>query len=223
MQEVKLNSLIENTNLNADCLESNIKKLCKDAIEYQFRAVCVHPFWIKKAQSILEKTPVLIATVIDFPFGSEMRRTRLGMVTYAIDSGVHEVDIVAPLHFMQAEQWDSFFYDIQGMVERAKNKAFTKIILENSLFDENPEKIKKAVILCAEAGVNFIKTSTGIINKRSTSLQDLKLIKESLGDNYPKVQIKVSGGIKTREQALEFAKNGANRIGTSSALTIVSQ
>jgi len=216
---MQINSCIDHTLLNPLACEEEIQKLCQETIQYDFKAVCIHPKWVSSASFYLRQTGYNVATVADFPFGASPHLVRLKQIEHFILEGANEIDLVAPLDRIKAGDWSSLFQDIRAIKQLIGTRGFFKVIIEVSLFNE--EQIIKASETCAQAGAQMIKTSTGILNTRPTQIKDIELIKEGLRD-FPDIQIKASAGIKTKQQALEFIKAGVQRIGTSSALNLIS-
>ena len=134
--------------------------------------------------------------------------------------GATEIDLVAPLNYINENNWEALFKDILSARQLIGTRGKLKVIIEVSLF--SAEQIIQASRICGQASVYMVKTSTGIINKRPTQIKDIELIKEGLID-FPDVQIKASAGIKTYEQAAEFINAGVTRLGTSSALNIINE
>lgn len=215
---MQINHFIDHTLLNSLACEQDIEKLCQETIQYNFKAVCIHPKWVSAASFYLRQTGYSVATVADFPFGASPHSIRLKQIEHFILEGANEIDLVAPLDRIKVADWSSLFQDIRSIRQLIGTRGFLKVIIEVSLL--NDQEIIQASETCAQAGAHMIKTSTGIINTRPTQLKDIELIKEGLRD-FPDVQIKASAGIKTPEQAQEFIKAGVQRIGTSSALNLV--
>ncbi|MDJ0626370.1 MAG: deoxyribose-phosphate aldolase [Candidatus Caenarcaniphilales bacterium] len=220
MQENKrnINSYIDHTLLSPLANENDVEKLCGEVIKYQFRAACIQPKWVPIASFLFRQTGCDLATVADFPFGASHQSIRLKQVEHYILDGANEIDLVAPLDRIKAQDWISLFQDIRSVAQLVGTRAKLKVIIEVSLLTD--EEIIHASETCAEAGCHMIKTSTGFTNTRPTQLSDIKLIQEGLKE-FPEVQIKASAGIKTEEQALKFIESGVHRIGTSSALKII--
>ncbi len=217
-EEYPLAHYIDHTLLDPLASEADIEKLCDEAIQHGFKAVCVQPKWVSLASFKLRQSGGDVAAVVDFPFGSSPLSIRLKQTEHYILDGATEIDLVAPLDRIKAHDWASLFRDIKAISQVIGTRARLKVIIEVSLFSD--EEIIRAAETCAQAGCHMVKTSTGIINKRPTELNDIKLIQEGLRD-FPEVQIKASAGIKTKEQAEAFIKAGVHRIGTSSGLSLL--
>lgn len=217
-----VNRFIDHTNLSVIAKKEDIINLCKEAIQHEFRAVCVHSCWTDLCRDYLVGSQVQLAVVVDFPFGASLRCSRQSQIK-SLGCKANEVDLVAPLHHIQAERWDDVYDDIYGIKKLCiECNMKLKTIIEVSLLTD--EQIMRASEVCAQAGSDMIKTSTGIINTRSTNLNDIVLIRQGIqkcAELGQLVGIKASAGIKTYEQAWQFIEAGVSRIGTSSALSII--
>ncbi|MCB0568421.1 MAG: deoxyribose-phosphate aldolase [Phaeodactylibacter sp.] len=214
---MNLASYIDHTILKADCTTKDIRRVCDEAAQYGFYAVCVPPFYVKYAASALEGKPVKIATVIGFPMGYTTTPSKVEEIKRAIDEGADEVDAVVNLCAVKDGNWNFVMNDVDSMCTAAHMKGKSiKLILETGLL--NDKEITRLCEIALEAGVDFVKTSTGF-NGGGATLEAVQLIRKQVGD---KVKIKASGGIRTRQDAERFIEAGANRIGSSSGIDIVS-
>jgi deoxyribose-phosphate aldolase len=210
-------SYIEHTNLSPTLTIRDIDKLVEEANEFGFIGVCVPPFWVKRAQREIGKRNIILVTVAGFPLGFNMTETKLDEIKRAIDNGANEIDLVWNItSFKTGLPWTK--------IELAKcsnlahnNGALLKVIIETAYLSD-PE-IEKACKLCADAGSDFVKTSSGFAPS-GANVEHIVLMKKNLPDH---VGIKASGGVKTAEQALALIEAGATRIGTSSGITIIDQ
>jgi deoxyribose-phosphate aldolase len=206
---------IEHTNLSPTLTIGAIDKLVEEAKQYGFAGVCVPPFWVKRAQREIGKEKILLVTVAGFPLGYNMTETKLDEIKRAIDNGADEIDVVWNItSFKTGIPWTK--------IEIAKCSKLThdhqkllKVIIETAYLSD--AEIEKACTLCADAGADFVKTSTGFAPTGAT-VEHVALMKKTLPED---VGIKASGGIKTYEQALALLAAGATRIGTSSGVSIV--
>ncbi|HEY9885799.1 MAG TPA: deoxyribose-phosphate aldolase [Vampirovibrionales bacterium] len=217
-EDISLNYYIDHTLLDPLAGEKEIEHLCNEVIDHNFATACIHPFWTKFAAPILHQASSRLSVVADFPFGASISELRIQEVEHTILNGADEIDLVAPLMHIKKHNWNALFQDINSIRKLIGTRAILKVIIEVSLFDT--DTVIQASRICAQAGAQTIKTSTGIINKRPTELSDIKAIKEGLMD-FHDVEIKASAGIKTKEQALQFIQTGVSRIGTSAALQII--
>jgi deoxyribose-phosphate aldolase len=201
---------IEHTILKADTSAEEIKNLCTEALEHKFFGVCVPPYFVKLAAQSLKDSEVKIVTVIGFPLGYNTTPAKVEEARKAIDEGADEIDMVMNIAALKNGNFNFVLNDIQsvGTLVQLKSKKL-KVIIETALLTEE-EKLK-ACEICTEAAVDFVKTSTGFA-KSGATVQDIKLLRANLP---AKIQIKASGGIKTKEQAEALVKAGADRIGTS--------
>lgn len=203
---------IEHTYLKADASPANIEKLCAEAIEYKFGAVCVPPYYVRYAATQLKETTIKIVTVVGFPFGYATTPAKVEEIKRALDDGADEIDAVINLNALRAANWTYVKNDITSMTAAThlKGKIF-KIIIETGLL--NPDELQKICEICTDAGVNFVKTSTGVLGQGATPD-----IIQQLRKHLPQsIEIKASGGIQTAQQAHALFQAGATRIGSSSS------
>lgn len=212
---MNLASYIEHTNLSPALSIRDIDKLVDDARANKFLGVCVPPFWVKRAKREIGNENILLVTVAGFPLGYNMTETKLDEIKRAIDNGADEVDVVLNItSFKTGIPWTK--------IELAKCSKLThdhhkllKVIIETAYLSD--EEIADACKLCADAGADFVKTSTGFA-PAGAKVEHIKLMRSVLPDE---VGIKASGGIKTREQALALIEAGATRLGTSSGIALI--
>ena len=211
---MELNKYIEHTNLKADAKESDIIKLCHEAIEYNFQAVVVNPHYITLAKDILKDTNINVVTVIGFPLGANTTETKVYEAIDAIEKGADEIDMVANISAIKDGDFEYVKKEIQDVFYSLDGRPL-KVIIETCYLTE--EEIKKMTEICNETFVNFIKTSTGY-GTRGASLEDIDIINENKNEI---LEVKASGGIKTYEDALKYVEKGVSRIGTSSGVEII--
>ena len=205
---------IDHSMLKPNATNADIEKLCKEAIEYGFKGVCVNPSFVELAATLLKgKKPIVIA-VVGFPFGASQTSTKSFEAKEAIAAGAEEIDMVINIGALKEKNYQLVYQDICSVVNEVKPCA-VKAIIETCYLDRDEKIIASA--LAAVAGAKYIKTSTGFAEK-GASAEDIKLIK-SVIDN--KVKIKASGGIKNYQDALLMIEAGADRIGSSSSVNIV--
>jgi deoxyribose-phosphate aldolase len=208
-------SYIEHTNLSPTLTIKDVDQLVIDARQFKFLGICVPPFWVKRAKREIGNDKILLVTVAGFPFGYSMTETKLDEIKRAIDNGADEVDVVWNISsFKTGIPWTK--------IEIAKCSKLThdhqrnlKVIIETAYLSE--EEIISACKMCADAGVDFVKTSTGFA-PTGAKKEHVRLMKASLPSS---VGIKASGGIKTLEQTIAMIEAGATRIGTSSGINIL--
>lgn len=208
--------MIDHTLLKADATKAEIMKLLEEAKKYQFASVCINPTWVKTAAEFLSETPeVKVCTVIGFPLGANTSEVKAFETKNAIENGATEVDMVINIGALKDGQYDLVENDIKAVVDAAKGKALTKVIIENCLLTEE-EKVK-ACELSVKAGADFVKTSTGFSTGGAT-VEDVALMRKTVG---PAIGVKASGGVRSLEDAEAVVKAGANRVGASSGVKII--
>ena len=213
---MNLASMIDHSVLKPDCRSEDINRVCAEAMNHQFSAVCVPPFYIKEAAHLLADSPVRVATVIGFPMGYAATVAKVEEIKRAINDGVDELDVVVNICAVKDKQWSFVKNDIDSMTRAVHLKGkLIKVIFETSLLSE--EEIAQLCNICAEVGVDFVKTSTGFGEVGATN-EIVQFLKQSLPST---IKIKASGGIRTSEQAMELVNAGATRLGTSSGIAIV--
>lgn len=210
-----LSGMIDHTLLKADARKEEIIQLVKEALEYNFASVCINPTWVKTAGDILQGFEVKVCTVIGFPLGASTSEVKAFECERAILEGAQEIDMVINIGALKDKKDNLVLEDIKSVVEKAREKALVKVIIETALLTEE-EKIR-ACKLAVQAGADFVKTSTGF-SGGGASVEDIKLMRQAVGE---KVGIKASGGIRTYEDTLKMIKAGANRIGASKGIEIV--
>lgn len=204
---------IDHTLLKPFAKQSDIKRLCEEAVKYGFASVCVHPCHVEFAKAFLNGTAVKTATVAGFPLGANTSKAKAFEVENAVSLGADEIDMVINIGALKDKRYDMLLCDIKEAVAAAKGKIVKAIIETYYLTDE--EKAYATRISC-QAGVHFVKTCTGF-NEGVATLDDIKIIRENL---LGKVNIKASGGIRTYKEAAAFIAAGAKRIGTSAGIAI---
>lgn len=207
---------IDHTLLKADASEKDIKKLCAEAKEQGFAAVCIPPYFVRKSNLWLKGTDVKVATVVGFPLGYSHTPAKVEEARRAIDEGAHEIDMVINIIALKAGDINYLKNELTSVATITQLRGGKlKVILETGLLTE--KEIITACNLCAEMTVDYVKTSTGTIPE-GASVEVVKLLRA----NLPKsIKIKASGGIRERAFAIDLIKAGADRIGTSSGLKIV--
>ena len=210
-----LSSLIDHTNLRSDALHSDIEILCKEAIQYKFASVCINPVYVSYAKSILKDENPKVCSVVGFPLGADSEEMKYAEARFLIFQGVDEIDMVMNTAFLKERKLDLVKNEIKKVVEAADGNC-VKVIIETSLLNQDEKALACNIVM--ESGAAFVKTSTGFSSSGAT-LEDVRLIKKIVGD---RVGIKASGGIKTKNEALEFIEAGASRIGTSRGVEIIS-
>jgi deoxyribose-phosphate aldolase len=209
--------MIDHTLLKADASTANIQKLAEDAKQYRFASVCVNPNKVATAYEILKDTPsVKVCTVIGFPLGATLTEVKVFETKLAIEQGATEVDMVISIGALKEGNDQYVLQDIQAVVEEARGKALVKVILETCLLTE--DEIVRGSQLAVQAGADFVKTSTGFSTGGATT-EVVALMRKTVGE---KVGVKASGGIRSADDMKAMIEAGANRIGASAGVEIVS-
>ena len=214
MNKRDLARMIDHTLLKADAKECEVEKLCREALEYNFASVCVNPSMVEKAYSMLKDSEVKVCTVIGFPLGATTTEVKAFETEDVIKKGATEVDMVINVGKLKEGNLEYVKKDIEAVVNAAKGKALTKVIIETCLL--NDEEKVTACKLSKEAGADFVKTSTGFSTGGATK-EDIKLMRETVGEN---IGVKASGGVRSLEDAMAMIENGASRIGASASIAI---
>ena len=214
---MKLNKLIDHTLLKADATSAQIKQLCQEAKDYEFKSVCVNPAFVAQATELLKGSDVEVCTVIGFPLGANTTATKVFEAKDAIANGATEVDMVINISQAKDGQWEAVEEEIKQIAEAVKGKAILKVIVETALLTD--EEIKNATEATVNAGADFVKTSTGF-STRGASLNDVQIMNTV---TQGRIGIKASGGVSNRQDALNMVEAGATRIGASKGIQIVSE
>ncbi|MGB8769349.1 MAG: deoxyribose-phosphate aldolase [Candidatus Korobacteraceae bacterium] len=209
-------NLIDHTLLKPDATRSQVITLCDEAVRYGFHAVMVNPANVALAGTHLHGSPVKVGTVVGFPLGANVTLTKLAEAESALRNGAHELDMVLNIGALKSGDRVLVQHEMRSLVRLAHNQgAILKVILENSLLNQI-EKIL-ACSLALEAGVDFVKTSTGFSDSGATAA-DVVLMRGVVGLS---VGVKAAGGIRTAAQFMDMIDAGANRIGTSAGIEIL--
>jgi deoxyribose-phosphate aldolase len=211
-------SYIDHTVLKPTTLIGDVEKICSEAINYHFAAVCVPPLFVKKARAMLNGTNVKTATVIGFPFGYSAIEAKVAETVLAIVDGADELDLVVNISAIKNSDWQFLAGEINAIlpIVRSKQKLI-KIIIETGVLSD--EEIITCCDIYGAAGADFMKTSTGYAEKGAT-VHAVQLMRKHVAD---KIQIKASGGIKSYTFAKQLIDAGATRLGCSSSVQIVNE
>ena len=208
------NQMIDHTILKPDATKAMVQKIIDEAIEYQFASVCVNPCHVAYCASQLQDSNVKVCTVIGFPLGATTSAAKAFETSEAIKNGADEVDMVINIGALKDGNQDLVFNDIQAVVKAAQGKT-VKVIIETCLL--NDEEIITACKLAKKAQANFVKTSTGF-SSGGAKAKDVALMKATVKDE---LEVKASGGIKTKADLQAMVEAGASRIGTSAGVALV--
>ena len=211
----QLSRYLEYTNLSPTITARDVERMVSEAKEYNVVGLCLPPFWVKKARRELASSNVQLVTVAGFPLGYQMTQTKVAEIRQALDDGANEIDVVMNVSaFKSGMPWVK--------IELAKcaalvheRESLLKVLIETAYLDNT--EIEAAATLGADAGADFIKTSTGYASSGAT-VAHVRQLRQVLSSQ---VGIKASGGIKTYQQALAMIEAGADRIGASAAVAIV--
>jgi len=218
METKDIASRIDHTLLKPDTTTEKIKTLCKEAIENNFTAVCVPPYFVAQAKEFLSNSKVKLSTVVGFPLGYSHSLIKVEEAKRAMEDGADELDVVMNLAAFFSGNENEVLKEIQSITQLAHLKGKqVKFIIETGLLSSND--IRNACSIAIKAEADFVKTSTGFSGTGAT-VEVVELIRTLLPK---KIKIKASGGIKTRSQAESLIAAGADRIGTSSSLQIVGE
>ncbi len=213
---MKLSTYIDHTILKPTTLISDIEKLCAEANQYSFAAVCVPPNFVKKAKELLVGSSVKIATVIGFPFGYSAVEAKIAEILLAIVDGVDELDVVINISAIKNNDWLYLANEINHIMPIIRsNGKVVKIIIESGILTD--EEIIKCCEIYGLAGIDYLKTSTGYAEK-GASVEAVSLFRLHLP---AQVQIKASGGIRDYAFAKQLIDAGATRLGCSAGVAIV--
>ncbi|MBQ8892485.1 MAG: deoxyribose-phosphate aldolase [Bacilli bacterium] len=213
---MNINEYIDSTNLSKTGMMDEIIKLCDEAVKYHFPCVIVPPYYVSAVSEYLKDTTVEVGTVVGFPNGYSTREVKQFEAINAIENGAKEIDMVININALKNKDYDYVKDEIELIRDSIGGKVL-KVIIETCLLDE--AEIIKMTEICNETFVNFIKTSTGF-DKEGAKISDIDLINKHKNEV---LEIKASGGIRTKQEALEFVKHGVTRIGTSCASLIMEE
>jgi deoxyribose-phosphate aldolase len=219
---MKVSKYIDHTLLKADATAEEVTKLCREAIDNDFAAVCINPSYVTLAAKLLASYSPKVCTVVGFPLGANPGTTKAYEAKIAADDGAEEIDMVINIGAIKNQDYGLVQQEISDVCREChdrstqqQKKILVKVILETCLLTK--EEIVKACEICVEAGADFVKTSTGFRTGGAT-VEDVALMRQAVG---PTVGVKASGGIRDLETAMELINAGATRIGTSSGIKIV--
>lgn len=207
--------LFDHTILKADATEAAVAKICAEAKEYGFMSVCVNTYYTAFVAEQLKDSDVKVCTVVGFPLGQMSTKAKALETQCAVEDGADEIDMVLNVAALKDGKYEVVLEDIKA-VKAACGKALLKVILETCLLTK--EEIVKACELSVEAGADFVKTSTGFSTGGATA-EDIALMRKTVG---PDIGVKASGGVRDSKGAIAMVEAGANRIGASATIAILS-
>ncbi len=207
---------IEHTALKPDATRQAIVTLCEEATRFGFRGVCVNPVYVKEAKERLAGSERAVVTVVGFPLGANLSKTKAEEARAVIEHGADEVDMVISVGRLKSGEYQTVFNDIRAVVEAA-GRIPVKVILETILLDDYQKVL--GCLLAERAGAAFAKTSTGFAGGGAT-VEDVALMRRVVSE---RVAIKAAGGIKDFQTARAMVMAGADRLGCSASVAIVAE
>lgn len=207
--------VIQHTNVNPDATKEEMIQMAEDCIKYGFDGAMILPAWIPTVKEVLKGTDVKICTALGFPMGGSTTEAKVYETKNVFNLGADQLDFMANVGFLKSGMYDEYKDEIKQIVEAANGKP-VKIMLEFGMLTEE-EKVKAAT-MAVEAGVTYVKNSSGWGKGGAATVEDIKLLKKIAGD---KALVKASGGIRNREDAIRLMDAGAVSLGTSSGISIV--
>ena len=211
MEQHRLAEYVDYTLLKPTATREDVLRLCEEAKAYRTCSVCVNSCFVKTVREALRGTGIKTCCVVGFPLGAMSSQAKAEETRIAIEDGAEEIDMVQNIGHAKAGEWSLVEQDIAAVTEAARGRALVKVILETCLLTQ--EEIVASCQAAARAGADFVKTSTGF-STGGARAEDIALMRKTVG---PKMGVKASGGIRTRQVAEEMIQAGASRIGASSA------
>ncbi len=216
---IEINNYIEHTLLKADATNKEIEKLVEDAINYKFFGVCINPSYVELTNTLLKGSNVKIVTVVNFPLSNNTIDMTLYQTQRVLELGAKEVDTVLNISALKNKDYKKVEQDIKKTKEICANNTL-KVILETDLLNEL--EIVESCKCAINAGADFVKTSTGFVkNGVGATVSAVKLMYETV--NPQGLGVKASGGIKDYTKARALIEAGAQRLGTSSGVEIITR
>jgi deoxyribose-phosphate aldolase len=209
-------ALIDHTLLKPEATAADIRKVCAEARQYGFAAVCVNPYWVRLVAGELAGSAVKVCAVVGFPLGANSTEIKVAETAGVLRAGAQEIDMVLNVGELRGGNYQAVRDDIVAVVEVAHaSGAIVKVILETALL--NSEQKVKACQLAKEAHADFVKTSTGF-GPGGATVEDVGLMRRTVG---PAMGVKASGGVRTLEDLKKMVAAGASRVGASASVKIV--
>ena len=215
MTAIKMAQYVDHTLLKADAQHSDFDKLCDEAKQFQFKAVCVNSCRVAYVAKKLEESGVEVCSVVGFPLGAMETGAKAFEASRAIEEGATEIDMVINVGALKSGDLKTVEDDIHALRKAAKGSTVLKVIIETCLLTEEEKTL--ACEISKKVGADFVKSSTGFSTGGAT-IEDIALMRKVVG---PNIGVKASGGIKDFETAIAMINAGANRLGTSSGVAIV--
>lgn len=207
---------IDHSILPPEISYDEVRRSVQFAKDAKCRTVCVTGQRVKMAYAITKGSETSVGSVAGFPFGCHTTETKVFETIQAFENGAREIDIVLNVGAMKSGDYDTVYNDVKAVVDCSP--CLVKVILETCLLTK--DEIAKASRICSDAGVGFVKTSTGYSTGGAT-VEDIKIMKENI--DTTRVEIKAAGGLKTLKQCEEFIKAGCTRLGMSRTKSILAE
>jgi deoxyribose-phosphate aldolase len=206
---------IDHTLLRPEATYAQVEQLCHEAAQYRFASVCINPVHVAACAAMLRGTGVAVCTVVGFPLGATTTAVKVFETRQAVDDGAREIDMVIHVGALKSGDLDAVYEDIRRVGQACGRDALLKVIIEAALLDDD-EKVR-ACVLAAQAGADFVKTSTGF-GPGGATLHDVDLMRRAVGDD---LGVKAAGGIRDRATAEQMIAAGADRVGASASVKIL--
>jgi deoxyribose-phosphate aldolase len=225
LQAEEVAKTIDHTLLRADATSADVETLCAEAARFHFAAVCLFPHFVPLAADLLRRTDVKTCTVISFPFGADTPRVKALAADDAVQRGADEVDIVINVPAFLSGEFGLVRDELTGIVRKVhvrgvntgRGHVIVKAIIETCYLDDKLKRL--ACHICEQAGVDFVKTSTGL-GPHGATVADVELLRDNLDAH---IGVKASGGIRTAADLESMLSAGAVRVGTSAGVAIMKE
>ena len=210
-------SFVDHTALKPDVTESDVVQVCEEAIRYGFASVCVPPIWVGRAAEVLHGELPAPGTVVGFPLGNAASIAKVYEAAEAMERGARELDMVLQVGALRSGRDDLVLADIAGVVDVTRSSGvIVKVIVETALLDDAQKR--RACRIAVEAGADYVKTSTGFGEAGATPY-DVALMRATVG---ARAGVKAAGGIRDVDTALAMIDAGADRLGMSASVAVIS-
>ena len=225
MQPEEIAKTIDHTLLRPEATAADVEMLCREAARFHFAAVCIFPHYVSMAASLLKGTDVKTCTVISFPYGADTQRIKALAADDAVHRGADEVDVVINISAFLSGEFGLVRDELTAVaraarvrgVNMARGQVIVKAIIETCYLDEKLKRL--ACKICEQAGVDFVKTSTGV-GPHGATVKDVELLRDCLDAH---IGVKASGGIRTADDLERMVSAGAVRVGTSAGASIMKE
>lgn len=213
-----LAAYFEHTILKPDTTHEEVERVCREALQYHFAGVCVPPYFLEQAADLLQDSEVELVTVIGFPYGYNSTMSKFEEVEDAMQNGALHLDVVINIAAVKNQNWDHIETELATLTRLAHSEdRLIKVIAESGMMSE--VELDLIIRVANEVGIDYLKTSTGM-NGTGATVEAVEQMRKGL-NSY--IRIKASGGIRTRETALEMIRAGADRIGASASVAIMQE